>query len=203
MHTTGKAIRPLFANLVTQSIICFITLSYEQDNWKKRSRGFVQDWAEGEPDDDPTKNYPFPVPRIREVPDELCNSTDADDPNPAIVVSNTTDQSSNVSEILDDANPDVIISNGSNKAQKNSSGHTLSPHYSGSLPAHLSNKVHVSQLTQRRAYSQIKHPTNRTTYRSRHYFDIKSTARKPSNASEKEIARARSIIQHRNSMLQE
>lgn len=28
------------------------------------------DWAEGEPDNDLTKNYPFPVPHIRELPSE-------------------------------------------------------------------------------------------------------------------------------------
>jgi len=36
-----------------------------QDNWRQRSRGFLRDWAEDEPEDDPSKNYPFPVPPLR------------------------------------------------------------------------------------------------------------------------------------------
>ena len=40
-------------------------------HWRKRSRGFLWDWAEGEPDDELTKNYPFPVPRIRDLSSEL------------------------------------------------------------------------------------------------------------------------------------
>ena len=42
-----------------------------QKDWRNRSRGFLLDWAEAEPDDDLTKNYPFPVPRIRDLPDEF------------------------------------------------------------------------------------------------------------------------------------
>ena len=42
-----------------------------KDNWRERSRGFLWDWAEGEPEDDLTKNYPFPVPRIRDLSGEL------------------------------------------------------------------------------------------------------------------------------------
>ena len=38
-----------------------------QEHWRDRSRGFLWDWADREQDDDPTKNYPFPVPRIRNI----------------------------------------------------------------------------------------------------------------------------------------
>jgi len=45
--------------------VCVCVSFLLQSNWKQRSKGFLQDWAEGEPDDDPTKNYPFPIPRVR------------------------------------------------------------------------------------------------------------------------------------------
>ena len=77
---------------------------YEQDNWKNRSRGFVQDWAEGEPDDDDeTKNNPFPFPQIRDIPDELNNSTDVDTSNQTISISNPMDQNSIDSQNLEDS----------------------------------------------------------------------------------------------------
>ena len=37
-----------------------------QENWKKYSRGFLRDWAEGKHDDDPFEYYPFPVPPVRD-----------------------------------------------------------------------------------------------------------------------------------------
>ena len=40
-------------------------------NWRNRSRGFLWDWAEEEQDDDLTKNYPFPIPRIRDLSGEF------------------------------------------------------------------------------------------------------------------------------------
>ena len=53
---------------------CFVNLI--QDNWRKRSRGFLRDWAEDEPEDDPSKNYPFPVPTIRKSNSTPCDVTD-------------------------------------------------------------------------------------------------------------------------------
>lgn len=40
-------------------------------NWRNRSRGFLWDWAEEQEEDDLTKNYPFPVPRIRDLSGEV------------------------------------------------------------------------------------------------------------------------------------
>ena len=43
-----------------------------QNNWNERSRGFLWDWADGEPDLDLTKSYPFPVPRICNLSSEFA-----------------------------------------------------------------------------------------------------------------------------------
>jgi len=43
-----------------------------QDDWRNRSRGFLRDWAEGEPDDDPTQSYPFPIPPLRKLVDDTA-----------------------------------------------------------------------------------------------------------------------------------
>jgi len=173
----------------------------------------VQDWAEGEPDhDDPTKNYPFPIPRIREIPYEFYNCTNVDASNLTISMSNPLDQNSNGLQNLEDATPDVVVSNDNNKVQMNSSNPFLSPHNSGSLPANCHFPVHISQPNQRHALSQIRHPTNdatcmhcgsRLVQSSKSSSDIKSTARQPSDDNQKDVARARSIIQYRNSILQE
>jgi len=36
------------------------------------SRGFLHDWAKGEPDKDPTKNYTFPIPCVRKPVDDTA-----------------------------------------------------------------------------------------------------------------------------------
>ena len=72
-----------------QAYVCTVVLSvcmslFLQSNWRQRSRGFLRDWAEGEPDDDPTKNYPFPIPRVRKpapvttVLDPVCINNSGD-----------------------------------------------------------------------------------------------------------------------------
>ena len=172
----------------------------------------MQDWAEGEPDHDPTRNYPFPIPRIREIPYEFYNCTNVDTSNLTISVSNPLDQNSNGLQNLEDATPDVVASNDNDEAQKSSSHPYLSPHNSGSLPANFHFPAHTSQSNQWHALSQIRHPTDNATCRYcgsrlgqpfKSHSDIKSTARKPSDANQKDVARARSIIQYRNSMFLE
>ena len=56
----------MLLQLGTYSVGCYIFIVQYllQENWKQYSRGFLRDWAEGGRDDDPTANYPFPVPPI-------------------------------------------------------------------------------------------------------------------------------------------
>ncbi|XP_065902052.1 mucolipin-3-like [Dysidea avara] len=76
----------LFIYIVLSLFIGIFNHAYESlsSNWRQRSRGFLRDWAEGEPDDDPTKNYPFPIPRVRKpapvttVLDPVCINNSGD-----------------------------------------------------------------------------------------------------------------------------
>ncbi|XP_065902044.1 mucolipin-3-like isoform X2 [Dysidea avara] len=76
----------MFIYIVLSLFIGIFNHAYESlsKNWKQHSRGFLRDWAEGEPDDDPTKNYPFPIPRIRKpvpvtpVLDPVCINASGD-----------------------------------------------------------------------------------------------------------------------------
>jgi len=182
--------------------------SCKQSNWKKRSRGFVQDWAEEEPDNDLTKNYPFPIPRIREIPDEFDSFINDDESNQTKAMPIPTDENNIVPQSHEVINPYVVTSNGSANVNKNFS-QTLSPFTSDSLPANLPIQDRVFEPTQRRVHSQKESPHIHTKCKhcgsglaqSKSYTDIKSTVRKPSNASESDVARARSII--RNSKFQE
>ncbi|XP_065903014.1 mucolipin-3-like [Dysidea avara] len=198
----------VFIYIVLSLFIGIFDHAYDSlsDNWKKRSRGFVQDWAEGEPDDDLTKNYPFPVPRIREILNEFDSFKHGDESDRNIVTPSPTDQNSIVSQNNEDTNSNVIVLNGSANVNKNCSSHTLSPFSSVSLPANVPFQARVFQPTQRRVHSQRDHHT-KCKYcglrlaQSKSNSNIKSTVRKPFNASQRDVARARSII--RNSMLSE
>ena len=58
-----------------------------QNDWRQRSQGFLHDWVEEEPDDDPTKNYPFPIPALRK-PVESTAADHSSVVNPSINTNN-------------------------------------------------------------------------------------------------------------------
>jgi len=168
----------------------------------------VQDWAEEEPDNDLTKNYPFPIPRIREISDEFDSFINDDESNQTKAMPISTDENNIVLHSHEVTDPDAVISNGSANVNKNFS-QTLSPFTTGSLPANLPFPDRAFEPTQRHIHSQKGSPHIRTKCKHcgsglaqpKSYIDIKSTVRRPSNAKERDVARARSII--RNSKFQE
>ncbi|XP_065901987.1 mucolipin-3-like isoform X2 [Dysidea avara] len=64
----------IFIYIVLSLFIGIFSHAYESlsDDWRKRSRGFLRDWAEGKPNDDPTQSYPFPIPPLRKPVDDTA-----------------------------------------------------------------------------------------------------------------------------------
>ena len=153
-------------------------------NWRKRSRGFLWDWAEGEPEDDLTKNYPFPVPRIRDLSSvlrtELHPEPKSNDPAP---LPNVTIES--------DADSDYTSSDtrkgGQKKFIRRSSDSKL-------LKPARHDHVYYSLNCNSRRYRGVSRRYSSYRYKS----FVKSIVEEPPDASQLEIAHAREKLFHKS-----
>ena len=177
-----------------------------KNNWRNRSRGFLLDWAEGEPDNDLTKNYPFPVPRIRDLSSEF--STDLCSVNSHSVPS-TEESSQNAANTKDAVSHDPIPL--PNVVEMiNSSSHTSSDeeepeirqktlvHYSSDskiLPHHIKAAHHGTVSTSLNTHSW-RH--RRAQLHGHCGSLIKSIVQEPPDATEQDVARAQANFLNKN-----
>ena len=162
------------------------------------------DWAEKEPDNDLTKNYPFPVPRIRDLPSEFrtdcCNLhshsvPSAEEMSQYAAATNTEDAVSHDHDVVSLAviNTTDSSSHTSSDDEEAESKKRRLAHFSSDSKLQT---AHHTKLTHHGNVSQSLHIPSprkyRRTSRSRRLGSIvKSIVQKPPDASEQEVARAR------------
>jgi len=165
----------------------------------------VRDWTEGESDNDLTKNYPFPVPRIRDEFRNLMCTCDSHQTT-AVSVPKKKDEVENYED-----SRNTVISNNSVADHNSYTGDVLVRAYTDSRVPSPTNILPVPAI-QRRVKSQrdYNHHNNpiKCAYcelnlsHTRRFTDTKSTAKEPRTASYKDVARARSKIQSKESQHQ-
>ena len=170
---------------------------YFKNNWRNRSRGFLLDWVEGEPDNDLRKNYPFPVPRIRNLPSEFrtecCSlhshsvpsaeemsqyaATNTEDavshdavPLPSFAATNVTDSSSHTN------------SNEGAKSKKRKLAHFSSD--SKLQTSHHTKPTHHENLSQSLNISREYYHTSQSRSKLLYGSVVKSIVQEPPDASE-------------------
>ncbi|XP_065902091.1 mucolipin-3-like isoform X2 [Dysidea avara] len=157
----------LFIYVVLSLFIGIFNHAYESlsDNWRQRSRGFLRDWAEGEPDDDPTHSYPFPVPPIRQPIDNSSSSSS----------SSSTDSNSDYEDEI----------------QNTSTYSNLSPCVPNNI--YLSLDPQTSNMNAGQGYQGLlrKRSGSRAASTRARYSTIKSIIAEPPCANKEEIAKAR------------
>ena len=154
------------------------------------------DWAEGGSDDDPTKNYPFPVPRTRDLSDKFrtqcCKLHSYSTPlykkksqtAPATAENIPSDYPANFTAKSDDGqytSSDENTEEGQNSVVHHFSDSILQPPGFKRLPYH----VHVCYCNPKRHYSTCR-------FRSiRHKRSVKNAMEEPQDASQRQIAKAK------------
>ena len=183
-----------------------------KNNWRNCSRGFLLDWVEDEPDNDLTKNYPFPVPRIRDLPSEF--STDHFSPNSHSVPS-TKETSKNSANTEDAVSNDAIplpnvvnsISHTSSDEEEAESRQNTLVHYSSDSKLH---SCHTKPAYNHRTVStsfytrspRRHHRRARSRLHEHHGSFIKSIAQEPPDASEQDVARAQAKLFNKSQKLE-
>lgn len=174
-----------------------------QNNWKIRSRGFLWDWADKESEDDLTKNYPFPIPRIRELSSELtapCCSLHSNLVAPTKERSQSTSNNERpssydptslptVTVIADDSNN--ISSDEDAEGQQKNLVHYFSDSQMQPLGYVKSIRRGNVQHGVRRSTTRRHHGTSRL--RARRYLtsSVKSIVAGPPDASQEDVAKAK------------
>ena len=180
-----------------------------QSNWRQRSKGFLLDWAEGEPDDDPTKNYPFPIPRVRKpvpvtaVLDPVCiNKSGGASLMSSIKVENPVENNVHI--------PIVHITESTSEPVDNSPvtvGHSLARSPSDS---NLLAQPQPHEDLFQRSFGPSSVPTHERHYQQHHniaytssgthlmvcqpHIGVKAQVAEPPSATSKEVASARSKL---------
>ena len=160
---------------------------FYQDNWRKRSRGFLRDWAEDEPEDDPSKNYPFPVPTIRTSTNNPCDVEDEIIADSNITEAPTTPSSLQIPEITV-SKPEYV----------NTVSHTGENEY-----CNVSLRSFSVLTPQDDAENCHDLPRRRHTFQCRRHAYAKSIVAEPPSASKEEVAKARYKLQPNNSPVKE
>ena len=160
-----------------------------QDNWKERSRGFLWDWADGEPDMDLTKSYPFPVPRICNLSSEFTMPS---------CDSELTSSSSKITakDMMDDKSQVPLILSESSDSQKPARNHVLS-HSSSDSQLIQDDKPNITSYPHlpsgnSNTLSLPRH-TRGITYRrgTRHFSVVKTIVAEPPDAKQDDVSKAR------------
>ena len=182
-----------------------------KNNWRDRSRGFLLDWAEDEPDNDLTKNYPFPVPRIRDLPSEF--STDYFSLNSHSVPS-TKETSKNSTNTKDVVSNDAIplpnaansISHTSSDEEEAESRQKTLVHYSSDSKLHSCHTKpahHRAVSTSFYTHSSRRHHRSARSRLHEHRGSfIKSIVQEPPDASEQDVARAQAKLFNKSQKLE-
>ena len=178
-----------------------------QAHWRDRSRGFLWDWAEREQDDDPTRNYPFPVPRIRDFSHEFraprykihsCSTqstkkkksrkgfaaTSGMINNPPLLPNFNSNDSDNTSS---DENTG-LRHYFSDSALKRQSGHMKQPRYRNTCYIIRSQRRHYGS-------SRFRSLKSNTSF-------AKSVVEQPPDASQQEVAKAKLKLLHKGHNLE-
>ena len=178
-----------------------------KNNWRNRSRGFLLDWAEGEPDNDLTKNYPFPVPRIRDLPSKFSIDFCSLNSHP---VSSTEETSQNAAVNTKDAVSHEAIPLKNVVTTVDNSSHTSSDeeeaeirqktlvHYSSDskiLTHHIKPAHRRTVSTSLNTHSTRKYHRRARSRLHKHLGSfIKSITQEPPDASEQDVARAQAKL---------
>ena len=164
---------------------------FYQDNWRKRSRGFLRDWAEDEPEDDPSKNYPFPVPTIRKSTNSPCDVEDEIIADTNIAETPTQPSSLQV--------PEITVSKPDHEYEYiNTVSHTGENEY-----CNVSLRSFNMFTPQDDAESCHNLPRRRHTFQCRRHAYAKSIVAEPPSASKQEVAKARYKLHPNNSPVKE
>ena len=188
-----------------------VALFLFQSNWLNHSHGFLWDWAECI-DDDVTKNYPFPAPRVRDLPSEFIteccelhsHSAPSTNKESSKAASNIKDASSHNPASLshftvtpddgDYASSDESTKGGPKNLVCYSSDSNLQP------PRHVKPPHHDHTH-----YSFRNSKRYRGTYRFRsrkHKNSTRCTAGAPPDASQQDIAKAKHKLFHKGQSLE-
>ena len=161
---------------------------YVQLNWNQRSHGFIWDWAELQCEDVETKTYPFPFPRVRKDNDTTASSPKeekaCDDTkkeyNDTVLVPPDTNNDSNAVE-----NTTLLVSKSPNEMVSSTVRPTVKVRY-----------VTASTCTHAHDDNEDQNTHDESKLRvHRHYIaDKKNLLAELSNASRREITRARSSL---------
>lgn len=165
---------------------------YVKLNWKQRSHGFIWDWAELQYEDVETKTYPFPFPRVRKD-----NDTTVTSPKEAKACGDTEKEYNDT--VL--APPD--INNDSNASENITLLVSKSPNEMVSSTVRPNVKVKyvtTSTCTHVHNDSEDQNTHDESKLRvHRHYTADKNLLAELSNASRREVTRARSTLLLRRS----
>ena len=175
-------------------------------HWRNRSRGFLWDWAEEQEEDDLTKNYPFPVPRIRDLSGELrieCCKWHSH------LASMPKNKSRKVTAVANPA-PLQSLTTASDDGDYTSSDENTRKeqksvaHYSSD--SKLQPPGHVQPPRHEHIHYSVRNPrryrgTTRFSSR-RHRSFVKSIVKEPPDASQQEVAKAKRKLLHKSQHLE-
>ena len=160
------------------------------------------DWAEGEPDNDLTKSYPFPVPRIRMLPREFvvasCGGPDLSSSSASSADENTTTVQSHEPEI-----PVIITTDESVKSNTISMSHFSSDSQLFQFPTKP--KRRYTTYSNRVVGNKPGHITRvprPTRSNQRHFTFVKSVTAQPPDATQDDVSKARIKLQNRSQTIE-
>ena len=165
------------------------------------------DWADGEKDDDPTKSYPFPVPRIRDLSSEFAMPSCNPDVNSSPELGVEDEEDSNAVPVHNNSEVPLMDeeSMASQKPTRNddkSENHLFS--HSDSFQVvhmHKPKKRHTTyHLTNNDKNNTLNVPRRSAAYRRspRHFTYVKSIVADPPDATQDDVYKARFKLQSKD-----
>lgn len=160
------------------------------------------DWAEGEPDNDLTKSYPFPVPRIRELSSEFAMATCVPDLDSSS--SKSADEETMPVPSIQCESELPLTHNESIEPMKNTKkGLSHSSSDSELLVAPRQYTTYHNHLTTNKNNNTVGVPRRARKRRSaRHFTVVKSIVVEPPDANQEDVSKARYKLQNKAQTLQ-
>jgi len=158
------------------------------------------DWAEGEPDNDLTKSYPFPVPRVRKISNEFTMATCVTDLDSSS--SKSSDEDTMVvpsihyeSELPLTHNESIEPMKSTNRNLSHSSSDSDLLVVPNPSRRHTTTTYHNKSTTVTDKYHSIPRRFKRRP--TRHFTFVKSIVVEPPNANQEDVSKARYKLQNK------